>query len=496
MSSNSARKIVYASGRNLVADGFYPVLLSNIHSAAPDLPLDPVVFRSLLLCILASGGRNLLFRSSDEDVSLIQNITALTLSKAFGFPTQKVRIRSRHSPSDFLHSLFLNDKFPPRRPGGRRPVRSIPRTSSEPNELPNPTPLSEGNSFDGASGRQTVPERRPQVRLPESHTDPQISLGDVDTVSVISSDSPSLPKAVVITGLEYAGTAAQRTLLQVLSDQSFVLEDDPDTVWKLPPDFMVVYVCVNDAWERPKIHQSLLDRFAMSVSVLPSTSTRQSFSLVRSEMQAPPINPSPIISPSDISYLRSLSVYVSPSLSLYVDELFTAARHHHELDGTLLTSRAHRDAESLIRAQRLLSGDSTSTELIRSYEMEDKAEGESSDGFIDPDNDLCDLAQPLRHDSWLARGRIRTTVLSENGLDSTRCTDNTFQLESQRMDVSEVDIARIIPRVLTHRLRVRDGPDHEVLSSVVFPAVLTGCDKVESHRRTVKEILVQIIGET
>jgi len=239
-----------------------------------------------------------------------------------------------------------------------------------------------------------------------------------------------------------------------------------------------------------------LNRFAMSVSVLPSASTRQSLSLVRSEMQAPPINPSPVISPSEISYLRSLSVYVSPSLSLYVDELFTAARHHNELDGTLLTSRAHRDAESLIRAQRLLSGDSTSTELIRSYEMEDKDGEESSDGFVDPDNDLYDPAQPPKRDSWLVREKLQATILSEKGPDSTGHTDSTFQLELQRMDVSEVDIARIIPRVLTHRLRVRDGPDHEILSSVVFPAVLTGSEKVESHRRTVKEILVQIIGET
>jgi len=237
----------------------------------------------------------------------------------------------------------------------------------------------------------------------------------------------------------------------------------------------------------------------MSVSVLPSAPTRQSFSHARLELQAPPINPSPIISPSDISYLRSLSVYVSPSLSLYIDEFFTAARHHHELDGTLLSSRAHKDVESLIRIQRLLSGDSTSTELIRSYEMEDKVgEGSSEDGFIDPENDVYDPAQPLRlkHDSWLARGRVQATILSEGGPDSTGYTDSVFQLESQRMDVSEVDVARIIPRVLTHRLRVRDGPDHEALSSVVFPAVLTGSDKVESHRKTVKDILIQIIGET
>lgn len=80
MSSITARKIVYASGRNQVADGFYATLLSTVRSAAPDLPLDPVVFRSLLLCILASGPKNLLLRSYDEDVSLVQNITAAVSS--------------------------------------------------------------------------------------------------------------------------------------------------------------------------------------------------------------------------------------------------------------------------------------------------------------------------------------------------------------------------------------------------------------------------------
>jgi len=179
----------------------------------------------------------------------------------FGFPTQKVRIRSRHSPSDLLHSLFLSDKPPSRRPAGRRPGRNILRTASEPNELPQSSPLSKDSSFDGVPSRQNVPERRPQIRLPELHTDPQISTRDFDTVSVISSDSLTLPKAVVITGLEYAGTTAQRALLKALSDQSFALEDDPETVWRLPPDFMVVYVCVNDTWERPKIHPSLVNLF-------------------------------------------------------------------------------------------------------------------------------------------------------------------------------------------------------------------------------------------
>lgn len=77
MSSNNPQKIVYASARNLVTDGFYPLLLSNVHAAAPDLPLDPVIFRSLLLSILSSGSNNLLLRCSEEDLSLVQNITAL-----------------------------------------------------------------------------------------------------------------------------------------------------------------------------------------------------------------------------------------------------------------------------------------------------------------------------------------------------------------------------------------------------------------------------------
>ena len=91
MSSGSARKIVYASGRNQITDGFYTVLLSNVRSAAPDLPLDPVVFRALLFCILASGGKNLLLRSSDEDISLIQNIAALVSAGSCPHPQQCTR---------------------------------------------------------------------------------------------------------------------------------------------------------------------------------------------------------------------------------------------------------------------------------------------------------------------------------------------------------------------------------------------------------------------
>lgn len=112
MDSGSVRKIVYPSGRNLVAEGFYPVLLSNVRSTAPDLPLDPVVFRSLLLCILGSGGKNLLLRSHDEDVTLIQNITALvSIGSCFvNPPIPQGCVRTPHiNPTDRsgMHLLII-----------------------------------------------------------------------------------------------------------------------------------------------------------------------------------------------------------------------------------------------------------------------------------------------------------------------------------------------------------------------------------------------------
>ncbi|KAF8971210.1 hypothetical protein BDZ97DRAFT_1788330 [Flammula alnicola] len=80
------------------------------------------------------------------------------------------------------------------------------------------------------------------------------------------------------------------------------------------------------------------------------------------------------------------------------------------------------------------------------------------------------------------------------------------------LDVSEVHVARIVPRVVSHRVRLRDGPEDEVLSSALFgatfrppiPATLpvknaaagedawnVGADQPQS----VKAVLVQILSE-
>jgi len=75
--------------------------------------------------------------------------------------------------------------------------------------------------------------------------------------------------------------------------------------------------------------------------------------------------------------------------------------------------------------------------------------------------------------------------------------------------VSEADVARVVPRAITHRVRVRDGPADEILGSAVFGATFTlglGGGEVEGDdveedgygwdtRSTIKEILVNILAE-
>ena len=72
-------------------------------------------------------------------------------------------------------------------------------------------------------------------------------------------------------------------------------------------------------------------------------------------------------------------------------------------------------------------------------------------------------------------------------------------------DVSEEDVARIFPRVVSHRVRVRHGPDDEILGSVMFPAVPPEAARPATEiregmrlwweRKSVKEILVRILAD-
>jgi hypothetical protein len=60
------------------SEGYFAALRLAVQIIGPEIPLDPVILQSILLCLIAPGGtRNLLLRVKDEDIGLVQNITSL-----------------------------------------------------------------------------------------------------------------------------------------------------------------------------------------------------------------------------------------------------------------------------------------------------------------------------------------------------------------------------------------------------------------------------------
>jgi len=164
----------------------------------------------------------------------------------------------------------------------------------------------------------------------------------------------------------------------------------------------------------------------------------------------------------------------------------------------LLTVRARRDAEALIRASRVLGVDPTGAELIkdaaaeaassemtssthRSYPPSNSVASVSSDALLDT-FDVPELEPSLASNG--RRGFAEIPGHSEDAL---------------KLDVSEADIARMFPRVVSHRVRVRDSPFDEVLSSAMGGPMSTPTDadgrELLWERSTVKDILVRILSE-
>ena len=69
--------------------------------------------------------------------------------------------------------------------------------------------------------------------------------------------------------------------------------------------------------------------------------------------------------------------------------------------------------------------------------------------------------------------------------------------------MSEVDIAKVFPRVVSHRVRMRNGPDDEILGGVMFPAVpvsrsSSGSDGEKDglfEEQTVKQVLISVLAD-
>ena len=229
--------------------------------------------------------------------------------------------------------------------------------------------------------------------------------------------------------------------------------------------------------------------------------------------------------------------YISPFLNIYLQDLFTAARFDApELDGTLLTARAVEDAEKLARACRVLGTELGGWELIRDpalgreVSMEGQGQGavDDEDGSThagefetgyNPDNSVViDVGlgvepappksavhkQKEKEGARVVEWRPRPLKVAFDGgkypgsvEPSIRSTDGVGS-EVPMFDVSEADVARIVPRVVSHRVRMRDGWRDEVLAGVVCGATFFGAkggQDVEIGRgeATVKDVLVRIL---
>ncbi|CCL98695.1 uncharacterized protein FIBRA_00698 [Fibroporia radiculosa] len=406
---------------------------------------------------------------------------------------------------------------------------------------------------------------------------------------------PPLAKAVVVSGLEHAALPAQRALLRVLSERRLVLDEDiindaQGGTWNIPSDFLMVYVCKADSRERPSVLRGLVDKFSMSVDITIAPTTRQAYAAYRGtpnatphsspfptapslphtesspaspatplplrspafrtislSSQTHPLLPPPSVSPSGLAALRALAgpaptphaqarTVIHPSLELYLRDLFSATRHHPELDGTLLTHRARIDAEALMRAFRVIAGDSTGTALIQEaaiLELEAKAgltsaaDGTSTRGSGSGRRSTYSTwEKDVIETDWAGGGKA-----SKDGESSIAGAEDERQVpmrvdlpfsgptspdeeyieipapalpqSTEVWDVSEVDVARVFPRVVSHRLSVRSGPDDEITGSVMWPAVDTHALStegtlgagVEWERRTVKDVLVEILAD-
>ncbi|KXN90782.1 hypothetical protein AN958_03436 [Leucoagaricus sp. SymC.cos] len=549
-------------------------ILAAVRSAAHPSPplLDPIVLQALLTCIVAKDA-HLILRTHDEDVSAVLRLVVWILSSVFDYTTHKLKIRPKsQSPSRndyFLRSLFLPAS--PSSPGSQdegSDANKSRRVPSRRSRMLRASPVSpilmDPMSLSNVSPKSPIGHHvRPSAHL---DTGPHHYSHSNITIHPGNSSPPQLPRAMVISGLENASSSSQRALAQVLADKRVSFDsprdgrsqadnrqdtdgDDFNGTCALPDGFIVVYVCPIDPRERPNIHNSLLDKFAMSCNVLLKPQVRHALqpiplppAVARTNSGAhsnpssplmsshvslppqhastrPPLQPrghshshsgshlptlsSPVLPRGLLDELRKVcaKTYLAPTLSLYLADLFSATRHYAQIDGTLLTVRCVHDAERLARAARVVGVDPTGFELLRSEDKEDAQDMTGDED--DEDSQWHDI-----EDEYETVGATLSLCKSSSSLKLREDTQPpTFPASTAPiLDVTEVNIARIFPRCVSHRLRVRDGPREEVLAGAVFGATFgdtvaeeTSAEElyVDAYepRPTVKDILVSIMSE-
>ncbi|KAK2459838.1 hypothetical protein APHAL10511_008159 [Amanita phalloides] len=292
---------------------FLPTLLAQLTNAAPSpIPLDPVIFQSILLVLAAGHRKHLILRAVDpEEVGIIARTAEWTLSTVFNLATHRLKIRAGKMSTDasefidtaaFLRSLFLSSSSSADALHDERTSScgSIAQLAHQRNSSGHKKHGSASGSTGYADASADSPVSHPAQLDPALPTSPYSHRRTSHTRHSASSQHsksksksrkpsatvptahPQIPDALVVTGLEHACDMSQRALVRVLAEGRVTFpkntrvggwsepqtrEDDEEEGWDLPENFIMVYVTSWDPRERPAIHKSLLDKFSMSTNI-------------------------------------------------------------------------------------------------------------------------------------------------------------------------------------------------------------------------------------
>ncbi|CUA66658.1 hypothetical protein RSOLAG22IIIB_00099 [Rhizoctonia solani] len=423
-------------------------MIAQLSNRLPVLELDthPDITAALLTCI-AAGYKHLIIRTPEEDIGRVKSLVTNTLSVLTAPLTQRIRAKEHHTPLSFLRNILISHSghnpehsFVSTIQGGhhtksKSPVRSKHRAVSP---ISPPLSPSRPSSYPNAQTFEPVQTR---------HLTPNSQLRPVSLPPRRKPSAIRVPNALVVSHLEVAGRAVQQTFVDALKSRTIVIDSDADEYadtsvgigrWNLPDDFLLVYVHSGGRHDRERspIIKSLIDVFGYSMTLV---LTDQDLSTHGGSQHH--LMHSPALSREDIRNMiqTTKDKRLPLPLQVYTASLVSAARHHHQLDGTFLTLRTQRDFESLLKASAVVA----------------------------------------------------------HMLPAQRPYDT-----STDYGPTAVDAAKLFMRVVTHRLRVRNGPHDEILAPLLWdeedkqgtrslPSL--GLEQLEHSRRSICDIIIEDI---
>ncbi|CAE6514259.1 unnamed protein product [Rhizoctonia solani] len=416
----------------------------------PELDTHPDITAALLTCI-AAGYKHLIIRTPEDDIGRVKSLVTNTLSVLTAPLTQRIRAKEHHTPLAFLRSILISNSghnpehsFVSTVQGGHHtkphsPVRSKHRAVSPISPISPPISPSRPSSY--PNNVQSFEQAQARHLAPNNQLRP-LSLPPRRKPSAIR-----VPNALIVSHLEVASRAVQQAFVNALKSRMIIIDSDADEYadtsigvgrWNLPDDLLLVYVHSGgrDDRERSPIIKPLIDVFGYSMTVVLTDQDLTPHGGSQYQLMH-----SPVLSREIIQHMLKATkeVRLPLPLQVYTASLMTAARHHHQLDGTFLTLRAQRDFEILLKASAIVA----------------------------------------------------------RMLPAQRPYDT-----STEYGPTAVDAAKLFMRIVTHRLRVRNGPHDEVLAPLLWdeedkrgtrslPSL--GLEHLEHSRRSICDIIVEDI---